>query len=164
MDVNFTMPSSLNLFLYFSLSGFSTISKLPRYPFHLSLSLSFSVFSTAIGEEFTFEDVNVFSSIENEETFADARSSHYRAGSTYSGSGSVGGIGLTRSISGQSDKSPQAPVSPGSSVGGSSVGSRHSDGGRSEKSMRSFRSQDTKDLKEVPQPKQSHYHERLPSC
>ena len=30
-------------FLYFSLSGFSTTSKLPRYPFHLSLSLSLCV-------------------------------------------------------------------------------------------------------------------------
>ena len=162
--MNFTMPSSLNLFCTFRCQGCP-----PSLSFHgihfISLSLSLCLsFSTAIGEEFTFEDVNVFSSIENEETFADARSSHYRGGSTYSGSGSVGGIGLTRSISGQSDKSPQAPVSPGSSVGGSSVGSRHSDGGRSEKSMRSFRSQDTKDLKEVPQPKQSHYHERLPSC
>ena len=156
-----TRPSSF-CFFHFSWSWFSTVSYLPRDLFHLSLSLSLSLSATAIGEEFTFEDVNVFRSIENEEAFADARSSHYRGGSRFSGSGSVGGIGITRSMSHQSDRSQQAPGSPGSSVGGSSVGSRNSDGGRSVKSMRSFKSQDTKDLKEAPPPKQSY--DRLPSC
>lgn len=96
----------------------------------------------AIGEEFTFEDVNVFSSIDHEETFAgDGRSSHY--GDVSRGSGSVGGrIGIAPSLS-QSDKSQHVPGSPGGSVVSSA--SRTSDGGRSAKSLRTYKSQDMRD-------------------
>jgi hypothetical protein len=112
----------------------------------------------AIGEEFTFEDVNV-SNVGNDETFGDGRSSHYGGMSRYSGSASVGGLGIVPSLS-HSDRSQNAPGSPGGSVGGSSVVSRNSEGGRSVKSLRSYKSQDTKDLKDLKQQPV----ERLASC
>lgn len=99
-----------------------------------------------IGEELTFEDINV-SGLWQDEIFGDGRSSHRGGGTRYSGS-THGGVPRSSS---HSDRSQEAPGSPGGSVGSSSVVSKGSDTGRSVRSV--------KDLKDLKQPV-----ERLASC
>ncbi|KAG7374623.1 Dock homology region 2 domain containing protein [Nitzschia inconspicua] len=110
-----------------------------------------------IGEELTFEDVNISSIGSDDVGFGDPKYSQImRYGGTTSGER----LGLIPSLS-RSDRSHsqqsshgQPPLSPGGSIGSSSVHSKGSDAGRSVRSAFSGRS-----LKEL-----KHPIERLASC
>jgi hypothetical protein len=115
--------------------------------------------STAIGEELTFEDVNISSFGSEDSGFGESKYSHImRHPGTMSGE-RLGLIpSLSRSERSQSHSQPsshgQPPVSPCGSIGSSSAHSRGSDTGRSIRSGISGKS-----LKELKQPI-----ERLASC
>jgi hypothetical protein len=115
--------------------------------------------STAIGEELTFEDVNISSFGSEDSGFGENKYSHImRHPGTMSGE-RLGLIpSLSRSERSQSHSQPsshgQPPVSPCGSIGSSSAHSRGSDTGRSIRSGISGKS-----LKELKQPI-----ERLASC
>ena len=124
--------------------------------FHLTAT--FSPIS-AIGEELTFEDVNISGFGSEDGGFGDGKYSHVMR---YPGTMSGERLGLIPSLS-RSDRSQshsqqsshgQPPLSPGGSIGSSSAHSRGSDTGRSVRSGISARS-----LKELKQPI-----ERLASC
>ena len=106
------------------------------------LTIIRSFLIAAIGEELTFEDVNISSYFADDGGFSDGRTSHVNM---YSASIAGERLGLIPSLS-RSDRSHsqqsavQAPLSPGGSVGSSSVASRGSDNGRSVKSGFSARS------------------------
>jgi hypothetical protein len=110
----------------------------------------------AIGEELTFEDINL-SSIGNEEGVfgSDGRYSGIMRFSAPTGAEKLGLIpSASRSDRSLSHPSVQAPTSPGGSVGSSSIISRGSDTGRSTRSTTSGRS-----LSELKKPI-----DRLASC
>jgi len=106
-----------------------------------------------IGEELTFEDVNISGIGTNDGFGSDGRYSHVMRQTSTGGER----LGLIPSLSrsDRSQPSTQAPGSPGGSIGSCSVVSRGSDAGRSVKSGRSIPSS----LKELKQPI-----ERLASC